>query len=207
MGILKTASALLVLSVAGLASAQIYDLHKDFTIEANPHLTWSFGSSKTVTGFEPYTNNKVVEDFYATKLQGELNGWSRPDGVFPYAARNEGSSVLYQHWNPGDVVLSPSNDLFSIVRWTNPASRLTAVKMYVTFRRIENLTDYVSEWYILANGKVIDYGTLSLRSEERSVTEAFDVAPGGAISLVVGCKDHMDGTELSVNATINAGPR
>ncbi|MFI5384735.1 MAG: hypothetical protein ACHQ50_01310 [Fimbriimonadales bacterium] len=206
MGFSKPTLAAVAISFAGLAAAQAYDLRNDFAPDANPHQCWSYGSSKNVTGFEPYTNNKLVGQLYANRGQTALVGWSRPDNVFPFASRNQGTTVLYQRWRPTDVVLHPSVDRFSIVRWTNPGSRAAAVHLYVTFRRVEDVTANVSEWYVVANGKVVESGTLDLGNEERSVSKALDIGPGGSIALVVGCRVHLEGTDLSVNALIKPRP-
>jgi len=207
MGLTKASFSAVTILLAGIASAQVSDLHNDFDRDANPHLGWSYGSSKTVTEFEPYTNNTQVKQFYATRDQSELIGWSNPNSVFPYAARNQGTTILYQRWRPGDVVLHPSADLFSIVRWTNAARGSRTVHLFATFRRVENVTANESEWYVVANGKVIDSGTLGLGNEERSVSEVVTLASGGSISFVVGCKVHQEGTDLSVNAVIKPRTR
>lgn len=204
-GKMKTAAALVMLLLNGLAGAQAFDLHNAFTTEANPSNGWAFGSSKSVSGFEPYTNNTIVGQLYGSRGQSGLVGWSRPEGAFPFAARNQGTTTMYQRWRPGDVVLHPTADLFSIARWTNQAGTLR-VRLYVTFRRVENVTPNDSTWYVVANGKVVDSGTLSLGNEERSVTETLEIGRGGTIALVVGCKAHMEGTDLSVSALIDPKP-
>ncbi|HLX77950.1 MAG TPA: hypothetical protein VKR27_03630, partial [Acidimicrobiales bacterium] len=185
-------------------SGLVANIVNDFSTDANPHRGWSYGSSKSVTGFDPYTNNKQVRELYASRGQAELIGWSRPESPFPFVAQNLGTATLYQRWRPTDVVLHPSVALFSIVRWTNPAPGTSAVHLYATFRRVEDVTPNASIWYVVANGKVVESGSLDLGNEERSVSKTLEVEDGGSIALVVGCKDHLEGTDLSVSARIES---
>lgn len=198
----STVVGALLASITALSSAQIFDLHNDFAEEMNPHNNWSYGSSKTPTGFEPFTDNRQVGRLYTSRGQNGLIGWSRPDGIFPYVGRNDGTVVLYQRWRPGEMLLCPNVGNLAIVRWTNPNITPLKIKLYLTFKRIEDVTTYESQWYVVTNGKVLDSGTMKTGNEERSVTETIKLAPGASVSIAVGCKDHMEGVGLGVSAII-----
>jgi hypothetical protein len=206
MGTIKALSALAAISLAGSVAAQIFELQKAFDKDANPHGGWSFGFGKTPTSFELFKDNRQVGELYASRGQSDLKGWSRPEGIFPYVACNLGKEIYYQRWRPEDVVLHPSADLCSVARWTNPGAAAT-IRIYATFRRVENVTDNTPQWYVVVNGVVVDSGDLLLGDEEKSVTEVVEIRPKDTVAVVVGCKNHRpDGTDLSVRVTIKATP-
>jgi hypothetical protein len=196
------AAGILFAGFAATSSAQLFDLHNDFAEESNPHNNWSYGSSKVPTGFEAFTDNRQVGRLYSSRGQNGLIGWSHPDGIFPYVGRNDGTAVLYQRWRPGEMLLCPNVGNLAIVRWTNPNITPLRIKLFLTFKRIEDVTAFESQWYVVTNGKVLDSGTMKTGNEERSVTETIKLAPGASVSIAVGCKDHMEGTGLGVSAVI-----
>ncbi len=193
---------LLFAGITTLSSAQLFDLHNDFAEDANPHNNWSYGSSKTPTGFELFTENQQVGRLHTSRGQNGLIGWSRPNSIFPYVGRTDGTVTLYQRWRPGEMLLCPSVEYLSIVRWTNPKRTSIKIRLFLTFKRVEDVTAYESQWYVVANGKVLATGTMKTGNEEKSVTETLKLAPGASVSIAVGCKEHMDGTGLGVNAVI-----
>jgi hypothetical protein len=203
----KPLLAVALFGLAVAAAAQVYDLQKEFSIRQNPSGPWTYGYSKTVTGFEPFRSNSKVPEFYENRGQQGLVGWSQPDAVFPFVAVNDGATTLYQRWRPGDVILHPAVGLFSIARWTNPYKGAAPIKMYITFRRVEDVTPNEPSWYVVANGKIFDQGTLKMGNEERSVTESIDVKPGESVAIVVGCDKNSDGTDLNVSASIHPRKR
>lgn len=204
MALNKLALATSLLCFATVASAQVYDLEKDFSLKANPSGTWSFGGSDEATGFEAFTNNVKVGELYVSQGRMGLVGWSRPDDPFPFVGTNQTQTTMFQRWHSSDVVLCPGRKGYAIARWTNPRPGTTSAKLSVTFRRIEDITGNVSDWYVVVNGVVVESGTLSLGSELASVANTYTLRQGGTIALVAGYKVSPDGTCLSAIASIVA---
>jgi hypothetical protein len=200
--------ALISLVAACVASSygQLFDLKKDFSPTANPHNSWSYGCSTTLSGFDPYSNSADVAKHYAASGSTDLTGWSKLNGLLPCVAINQGKSICYQTWGPGDVVLQPGSSTYSMVRWVNPLDRPAMAQVSASFRRVEGVTSFVSDWYVMVNGKIVESGSLSRLNEQASFSGCYPLGRGDSVTFAVGSQSNPNGTGLCLDACISASP-
>lgn len=159
------------LSIVGaletIADAGIWDLSVDFSTAVNPNGAWTLGVLSSDLTFQPFNNNQVVGQQYASP---QISGWSEAS-VVPYAMQNisttpwlfgSGGASL----GAGEVMLHPAISRASVVRWTAPATGHYSVN--AAFRLFELNQSWESGYHIQVNQKTVEGGSGQLFSSGKS---------------------------------------
>lgn len=198
-------AGLLVASVS-LAAAQAWDLAKDFSLNSNPNGAWSYGSSQSLGAFNVYVNNANVGQHYLSVFGiNGIDGWSRSNDAFPMVARNDSGGTIFQTWAPGQVILHPQNGgLLSIARWIDPNPGQALFRLDSSFRRVEDVTSFVSDYWVLVNGSIMSSGTLLTLNQSAIYNSLLSLHQGDTVDFVVGSEVDSAGTDLNVGAVLNS---
>lgn len=200
------------ISVAQIPEAgSDFNVSRDFSTNANPNGSWSYGWAMELDGsFEILSNKLPPSNFniFGWKGVGEAPSafiQSGSDGMHPF-----GTTTI----EPGQVALHPGPDgEYSIIRWTAPqAGSYRITGNFTGLSGYNGAPPTTTDVHVLRNGKPLFESFLNLHSKGNEA--AFDVTPqleaGDTVDFVVGFGNGSygwDSTGLNVTLTPVAKPR
>lgn len=198
----------MALVLATVSQAQSWDLGDAFSLASNPAAAWSYGSATSPGGFSIYTNNTNVGVHYQSQYgYAGLEGWSNPAFPSPLVVKNFSNVTRFQTFAPGDVLLHGyTPNQLSVVRWTNPMSGTAQFVLDASFRRVENLAQNPSVYWVVHNGVIQFTGTLLTLNETATFSQTYSLQTGDTLDFAVGFLGGSDATGLDVEANIQVVP-
>jgi hypothetical protein len=219
---LRLLLVVLAIAVGGRAEAATWDAGRDFAMNEQPDGTqelanpnpvapsWSYGYRATVegSGLTLFAPADHTNDIFGTN---NFDGWQHMDDP-PLVGVNAGSGpasfFFGLPFNPGEMVLSPGQDLsVPVVRWTAPAAG--TYKISVDWRDIHTIVFDGGSGHVVVNGSSIYNATWTgtpNAAADASTTQTVSLNVGDTVDFVVGGQADYRGDMVAMHAVIVPEP-
>lgn len=191
------------------ATAETFDLARDFSLTANPNGAWSYGWAPSIGGpFTPITVSGTVSVAGGIPIQY----WQLAAGRYPAVYHNGGTNT----WSPTEGTFPPSAtwfhpgengqpENFGVIRFSVPAGQGGTYDLWTSVEP-HFLPAYAgdSDFHIVKNGTEL-YGQFLAKDQSTTYTNRLALVAGDTIDFLIGrgVDSNLFGSGLKIQATLS----